>query len=788
MLIIYSYPSVKTLRLVLLTATLLTGAAYASAQAPSPRTVRNLETFARLYGYVRYFHPSDEAAAADWNSLAMLGSERVAAARTDAELQATLLTLFRPLAPTLQVVPAGKSYTFQKASITPPRLAGYQPISWQYQGYGQAGPYGPYFSRRLHRPVPAPTAPLAGRRGGSITKWLDAWPYRGLPFRYVATVRNARLNQAPGALWAGVSLGKKGMGFADDMSDRPILRGEWADYTISGRIDQQATALYVGAMLLGDGELQVDQLRVEVQDSGRWKTVLAHGFEGDSTGRSPRSSGFESEDSGNGFSYLVQEGKAAEGHKYLSIKGKYQPPAPSSLPKDPDNAPPVFARQAAIGEVVQEDIGSNLRCVLPLALYGTKTATYPAADPAAGRILRQELARIARTDQTGDLRAVRLADVIITWNIFQHFYPYFASIKVDWPAVLPEYLQAAYPEQSAADFAQVLRRLVARLHDGHGYVEYVGPSPRRRRLPLRWEWVQGQLAITQVLGDSVPVRRGDVVTAINGERPEKFFEQAEQFISAATPGFLRYMSAGETTTGPANSALPVQVRHTTGTTRHVVLHYSLNGQSFAAEGAPAEPYRQLSPGVFYLNLDQLPMDKITVHLEELAQAKAIICDLRGYPRSNHELLSHLLTRPDTATHWMRVPHYVYPDQQQVARYGYYGWSMQPKTPHLAARVVFITDGRAISYAESVMGLVKGYHLATIVGQPTAGTNGNVNPFGLPGRYTVRWTGMEVRRLDGQPHHGVGVLPDVYVERTLEGVRAGRDEFLEKALELATSPP
>ena len=41
----------------------------ATAQAPTPRTVQNLETFARLYGYVRYFHPSNEAAAINWVQL-----------------------------------------------------------------------------------------------------------------------------------------------------------------------------------------------------------------------------------------------------------------------------------------------------------------------------------------------------------------------------------------------------------------------------------------------------------------------------------------------------------------------------------------------------------------------------------------------------------------------------------------------------------------------------------------------------------------------------------------------
>lgn len=108
----------------------------ASAQTPTPRTVQNLETFARLYGYVRYFHPSDEAAAADWNRLAVLGCQRVATAQTDTELQKTLLALFQPIAPTLQLVPAGKAVVFKVKNITPPDSRKYQVISWQHQGMG----------------------------------------------------------------------------------------------------------------------------------------------------------------------------------------------------------------------------------------------------------------------------------------------------------------------------------------------------------------------------------------------------------------------------------------------------------------------------------------------------------------------------------------------------------------------------------------------------------------------------------------------------------------------------
>jgi C-terminal processing protease CtpA/Prc len=99
-------------------------------------------------------------------------------------------------------------------------------------------------------------------------------------------------------------------------------------------------------------------------------------------------------------------------------------------------------------------------------------------------------------------------------------------------------------------------------------------------------------------------------------------------------------------------------------------------------------------------------------------------------------------------------------------------------------MIFIADSRAIDYAESILSFVQQYKLGTIVGQPTAGTGGGTNSFYLFGEYLVRWTGMKVVKADGSPQHGIGIIPDILVERTLEGVKENRDEFLEKALELA----
>lgn len=113
------------------------------------------------------------------------------------------------------------------------------------------------------------------------------------------------------------------------------------------------------------------------------------------------------------------------------------------------------------------------------------------------------------------------------------------------------------------------------------------------------------------------------------------------------------------------------------------------------------------------------------------------------------------------------------------------WFVQPKAPRFHGKIAFLTDGRAISYAETYLGIIENDKLGAIVGGPTAGTNGNVNPFSLPGGIRVTWTGMKVLKHDGARHHGVGILPTVPAAHTIRGVAEGRDEVLDRAISVVS---
>ena len=84
-------------------AKLFDAALAANATAPlTARGLRNEIAFTRLFGYVRYFHPSDESAAADWEALAVQGARTVEAADDDTALAKALAALFQPVSPTLR--------------------------------------------------------------------------------------------------------------------------------------------------------------------------------------------------------------------------------------------------------------------------------------------------------------------------------------------------------------------------------------------------------------------------------------------------------------------------------------------------------------------------------------------------------------------------------------------------------------------------------------------------------------------------------------------------------------
>jgi len=421
---------------------------------------------------------------------------------------------------------------------------------------------------------------------------------------------------------------------------------------------------------------------------------------------------------------------------------------------------------------VEIPLGGGTEVLLPIASRVNGGATTPRAD-------RPQLpALAARSAPTPDDRATRLGAVVIAWNVLRHFYPYDDVVPCDWDGMLERALRSAAADADAVAFLATLRRLVAEIHDGHGTVTH--PADLATSQPkLAWEFVEGKLVVTHVAPDAgEELRPGDVVVSVDGVPISDAIAREIAMAGAATPQLLRVRVARQLLHGPPGSEIAIGVERDGAPPRVVKAPRSIPRMSFA-EPRP-EKVAEIAPGVLYCDLGRVRDADFAEALPRLAAAKGVVFDLRGYPRT-FEFLSHLSKERLESPRW-EIPLVTRPFGEGRT-FASERWTVEPVAPRLEGRVAFLTDGRAISAAETCLGMVEAYELGEIVGSPTAGTNGNVNPIALPGGYSMTWTGMRVLKHDGSRLHGVGVLPTVPVERTIRGVAAGKDEVLERAIEI-----
>ena len=137
--------------------------------------VANLHAFARLYGVVRWFHPSDAAAATDWDRLAIEGARRIIDVRDAPSRRTVLSELFAPVAPTMHMALAGEAFPAEPA-LKPVSTEGLDVVAWEHSGFGDSTLVSAYASKRRHRDLvaPAPGEVFASlSQAVASTAWLS---------------------------------------------------------------------------------------------------------------------------------------------------------------------------------------------------------------------------------------------------------------------------------------------------------------------------------------------------------------------------------------------------------------------------------------------------------------------------------------------------------------------------------------------------------------------------------------------------------------------------------------
>jgi C-terminal processing protease CtpA/Prc len=402
----------------------------------------------------------------------------------------------------------------------------------------------------------------------------------------------------------------------------------------------------------------------------------------------------------------------------------------------------------------------------------------PPADVPAVRRLENRYPRPALPP-----RGLRLLAGCRAWGVIHYFYPYLSLIG-DWDAAVRQSLPALETAGDEAAYARALLVLMAHVADGHttvsgnpGIQQVLGEA-----LPhLAVRIVEDQVAVTAVDPALNGLAVGDVIVSVDGEPIARRIERLRPLTAASTELTLRTRAARRALAGPKDSTARLEVLGGNGKVRRVDVP---RDSKFWQPPAPEDPpWKRLRPRIGYADLTRLQPEQVDPMLEELRDTDALVLDLRGYPNGTAwPLAARLNVRGAKIGAIFRRREVSGLDAEESESGYFFSQPLpEPRSWTYRGKVVMLLDERAISQSEHTALFLEQAAGVTFIGSPTAGANGDVTSFLLPGGVWVTFTGHDVRHADGRQLQRVGIQPDVPAAPTLRGLREGRDEVLERAL-------
>jgi len=376
---------------------------------------------------------------------------------------------------------------------------------------------------------------------------------------------------------------------------------------------------------------------------------------------------------------------------------------------------------------------------------------------------------------------LKLLSLIRYWNMIEYFYPYKHLMDHNWDSVLYEFIPKIIETNNELSYKLTLLELIGRVQDTHAGIwggaldEFWG----RKVAPIRTRFIEDQLVVTKLFQGAAKsgTEIGDVITKIKGEEISSLVEQN-----------LKYAPASNYIT--QLRILSTQLTKTNGDSLSVEIANKGKIRLKARDRLPTDFWRvdkpshkMLENNIGYIFPGSLTQGKgeIDTIMNSFINTKGLIIDFRARPRDFlvFSLGKYLMPQP---TEFVKF------SLTSLQNPGQFNLTESIKTGeqnnnYYQGQVVILVNESTQSSAEYQTMALKVAPRATVIGSTTAGADGNVSLIILPGSVRTFISGIGVYYPDGTETQRVGIVPDIEVRPTIEGIRSGRDELLEKAIQI-----
>jgi carboxyl-terminal processing protease len=382
-----------------------------------------------------------------------------------------------------------------------------------------------------------------------------------------------------------------------------------------------------------------------------------------------------------------------------------------------------------------------------------------------------------------------LSDRVITisriYSLVQQYFAHWEGVpRGDFEAAYRAYVDRAVRADSAKQFTLATLRFLATLRNSH--TQFFDTQLDGRPLKFRLLEVEDQWVV--IGSQDSRLSRGDVVRSLDGRPVNDFVHESAQYVAASNERLAR----AHVFSYPG--LFPERVSLTLRDGRTILVDRAVPGDVPAAPPVRDSQGRWLRDGqVAYIRVPSFgdpAYERTALELvRQFAAAPHLIVDVRGNGGGStpRQLIAALMNTPWRTWQETGAQQIGLLEAQGVAPLQAVRAARQqtPSKEAYQGRLYVLVDRFCGSACEDFVMPFKDTGRATIVGETTQGSSGNPYRTEVGPGMTIAVGAVRYRFPDGASFEGIGIVPDVTVERRIADIAAGHDAVLARAEGLAS---
>ncbi len=384
----------------------------------------------------------------------------------------------------------------------------------------------------------------------------------------------------------------------------------------------------------------------------------------------------------------------------------------------------------------------------------------------------------------------RLLALFKFWTMIDYFFPNKYLTDKNWDNVLKEYIPVFISANDELEYELAAIRIIGEINDTHanlwGGNDKIQGLRGNNYAPFRIQFVEQKWVVTDYynpeLKEASGLEIGDIITHIDGKTVEFIVDSVKKYYPASNESArMRDISADLLRSN--NNTVTIQYVSLGQTKQKEIPLYArdrLNIYGWYKVNKDEKCYKLLDNNIGYVTLANIKNEDIPVIKESFKNTKGIIIDIRNYP----SVFTPFTLAPYFVSNATPFVKFTMGNTGNPGEFTFRAGQEVPKADETyKGKLVVIVNESTQSSAEYQSMAFRAGDNTTIIGSQTAGADGNVSNITLPGGLRTMISGIGVYYPDGTQTQRIGIVPDIKVEPTINGIKQGKDEVLEKAIEI-----